>query len=455
MTIARPVPGPAAAYHFPRFGRSSLDNGVRILHAAVHRVPLVTVAVLLDNGAAAERADQRGVAAMSAAMLLEGTTGKSADEIVDAFEQLGASIDAAADWDATIVKLTVRSDRLETALSLLGEILLAPAFSERGFARVKAERLAAIEQIRADPGALAEEAVSRFVYSPGARYSGPVGGTSEDVERIGIGDIREFHARTCVPERATFVIVGDVSAELARSLVAGTFERWRSVSGESVPNPTPPDEVIASGRKVHVIRKPDAPQSEVRIAHRGLPRSHPDYFPVVVMNSLLGGLFSSRINLNLRERHGYTYGASSYFDWRRDSGPFVISTAVQSDVTSKAVAETLKEMDLMRSDRVMGDELSLATSYLAGVFPLRYETTASIASALANLAVFGLDDGYYDTYRDNILAVTADDVLEAARKHLDDSSMQLVIVGDAEALLPQLEQLQAGQLTVHAPNEVI
>ena len=454
--IARPVPGPAAEYHFPRFTRLSLDNGARIVHSAVHRLPLVTVVVILDNGAAAEPASNRGVAAMTAAMLLEGTEGKTADDIIDAFEQLGASIDAGADWDATIVKLTVRAERLDAAMELLGEILREPAFPDRGFARVKAERLAAIDQVKADPGALADEAVSRIVYSPRARYARPVGGATEDVEPMDVRDVREFHARTYAPARATFVVVGDVAEDAARSAVAKASRGWRSDTGESAATaPVSPDDPASSARATHLVRKPAAPQSEVRLAHRGLPRSHPDYFPAVVMNSLLGGLFSSRINLNLRERHGYTYGASSYFDWRRNTGPFVISTAVQSDVTSRAVAETLAEIARIKAEAVSEAELSLATSYLAGVFPLRYETTAAIASALANLVVFGLSDDYYDSYRENILSVTAETVLAAARNHLDERSMQLVVVGDADAIAPDLERLGIGPLTVHEPSEVI
>jgi zinc protease len=166
------------------------------------------------------------------------------------------------------------------------------------------------------------------------------------------------------------------------------------------------------------------------------------------MNAVLGGLFSSRINLNLREAHGYTYGASSYFDWRRQSGPFVISTAVQSEVTGAAISETLKEVDRMRSEEIAEDELSLATDYLEGVFPIRYETTGAIASALANMVTFGLPEDYYDTYRSNIGAVTTSDVLNAAKAHVKPDELQIVVVGNADVLKPQMEALSVGPLSV-------
>jgi zinc protease len=171
------------------------------------------------------------------------------------------------------------------------------------------------------------------------------------------------------------------------------------------------------------------------------------------MNALLGGLFSSRINLNLRERHGYTYGASSYFDWRREPGPFVISTAVQSEVSADAIRETLTEIDGMRSKEVPTDELSLATSYLEGVFPIRYETTSAIASALANIVTFGLPEDFYDTYREKIRGVSPQDVLMAAQTHVHPEKLQAVVVGDPNIIRAPLEKLEFGPVSVRFAAE--
>jgi zinc protease len=178
------------------------------------------------------------------------------------------------------------------------------------------------------------------------------------------------------------------------------------------------------------VAKADAPQSEVRVGHAGLSRSAPDYFDVLVMNAVLGGLFSSRINLNLREAHGYTYGAFSAFEWRRGAGPFVVHTAVKSDVTGEAVREILSEIDRMRHEEISPDELTLATSYLDGVFPIRYETTSAIAGALANLIIHGLPEGYYDQYRAHVRGVTTAGVLRAAQRHLHPDRLRIVVVGD-------------------------
>ena len=200
---------------------------------------------------------------------------------------------------------------------------------------------------------------------------------------------------------------------------------------------------------MHIVAKADAPQSELRIGHIGIPRNHPDFFAVNVMNAILGGLFNSRINLNLREVHGYTYGAFSVFDWRRQAGPFLVQTAVKSDITDAAAREVLTEIERIRADRVGDDELSLATSYLDGVFPIRFETTAAIAAALSVLVVHGLPDDYYERYRERVRGVTRDQILEAARRHLHPEALQLVVVGDPAVVHDRLAAMQFGPVSLY------
>jgi zinc protease len=214
--------------------------------------------------------------------------------------------------------------------------------------------------------------------------------------------------------------------------------------------PTIVDRPARLTRAVHIVPKADAPQSELRIGHVGLSRRHPDYFPVLVMNAVLGGLFSSRINLNLREVHAYTYGAFSGFEWRLGSGPFVVSSAVKTDVTADAAREVLTEIDRMRSESVKSDELSLATSYLAGVFPIRYETTDSIARAVAAATTYQLPPDYFDTYRDRVRSVDAADVIQVAERHLHPELLQLVAVGDPSVIRAPLDALELGETVIHS-----
>jgi zinc protease len=346
--------------------------------------------------------------------------------------------------------MTVLRDRLEQAFTIFSEVLMAPGFREPDISRLKAERLAERIQILAEPRGLADESFSRFIYDAGARYSKPMSGTANSVGRISQGDVAAFYEKGYVPEAVTLIIVGDAGVDEGFKLANKAFRGW---SGAKSSMRGRADIPARSERCVEVVARTEAAQSELRIGHVGVPRGHSDYFNIVVMNAVLGGLFSSRINLNLREAHGYTYGASSYYDWRRQSGPFVISTAVQSEVTAEAISESLKEIDRMRTETIGEEELTLATSYLDGVFPIRYETTASIASALANLVMFELPENYYDTYRSRITSVDVAGVLSAAQAHVHPESLQIVVVGNPEMVQSPIEALGLGPVLVNQAVE--
>lgn len=446
MDTPRPKPGPPRDYHFPRFERRTLANGMRLVVAPATKLPLATALLVFDAGASADPPGQEGLATLTARALLEGTAMMDGAELTERAERLGASLDASAGWDSAIVRLTALSTRLPTALALMGEVLKAPAFPAREVERLKAERLAEILQLRAEPRGLADEMFDHFAYDERSRYALPDGGTEASVGRLDREVTATFFGARYRPAGATLIIAGDISADDAERLASETFGSWR---GDAPAPAIIIDTARQRSRAVHIVAKSDAPQSELRIGHRGLPRTHPDYYDVVVMNALLGGLFSSRINLNLREAHAYTYGAFSDYDWRRQAGPFSVSTAVKTDVTDAAIREVLHEIDRMRAEAVSADELSLATSYLDGVFPIRFETTAAIASALATLVVYHLPDDYYDTYRARIRGVTSDRVLEAARRHVDPSALQIVVVGDPEVVRGPLTALGTGDVIVH------
>jgi len=378
--------------------------------------------------------------------LLEGTASSDGAELTEQFERLGASVDAHADWDAAAVTLTALSEHLPAAFDLLGEVIRTPAFRVREVERLKAERLAELLQLRTEPRGLADELFSRFLYRPTSRYARPEGGDERTVEGIDRDQLVTFYETRYVPGGTTVIVAGDINADRAEELTRHALGTWVGTTAARV---TADDRPAHSERGVHIIAKPDAPQSELRIGHVGIPRNHPDFFPVNVMNAVLGGLFNSRINLNLREAHGYTYGAFSGFEWRRQAGPFVVSTAVRSDITDAAASEVLKEIDRIRSEAVSPDELSLATSYLDGVFPIRFETTTSIAAALSVLVLHGLPEDYYDRYRSRVRAITTDQILDAAQRHLHPEALQMVIVGDPEVVRGPLERMQFGNVTVY------
>ena len=442
----RPAPGAPRPYRFPRFEKRSLSNGMRLVVAPVSKLPVVTVLLIIEAGATTDPAGRDGLAQLTARLLPEGTARSTGVEFAERLERLGASVDAHADWDVAVARVTVLTEHLDEAMELFGEMLRTPAFPEREVERLKKERLAELLQIKADPGALADMMFARFAYDPASRYSRPAGGATRDVQGMTRDDVVRFYEARYRPAGMTLVVAGDLTAARAEQVASTTFGDW---TGAPTGAATTSDAPARGSRAVHVIAKADAPQSELRVGHPGLPRNTPDYFPVVVMNAVLGGLFSSRINLNLREAHGYTYGAFSGFDWRRGAGPFVVDTAVKTAVTDAAAREILGEIDRMRAAEIKPEELSLATSYLDGVFPIRYETTDAIAAALANVFVYGLPEDYFDTYRERVRSVTAADVLAAARAHLHPERIQIVAVGDPAAIRGPMETLGVSPVTMY------
>jgi zinc protease len=442
----RPEPGAPREYHFPRFERRRLENGIQLIVAPVTKLPLATVAVLVDAGAVCDPSGREGTAQLVAKLLLEGSEKSDGAELTERFERLGASIDAQADWDAAAITLTTLSEHLPAALDLLGEVLRTPAFRVREVERLKAERMAELLQLRAEPRGLADELFSRFLYTESSRYARPEGGDEKTVDAIGREQILSFYEGRYLPGGITIIVAGDIDSARAEEMTRQAFGSWNEGGTTRV---TADDLPARRERAVHVIAKADAPQSELRIGHVGIPRKHPDFFPVNVMNAVLGGLFNSRINLNLREAHGYTYGAFSRFEWRRQAGPFVVSTAVRSDITNAAAHEVLLEIDRIRAQAITPSELSLATSYLDGVFPIRFETTSAIAGALAVLAVHGLEDDYYDQYRARVRAITTDQVLAAAQRYLHPDVLQLLVVGDPAAVRAPLEAMSFGPVALY------
>jgi len=439
MTIAtRPQPGAAREYHFPRFTARTLDNGITVIVAPVKKLPLVSVAAVIDATALGDPAGKEGLAELTAQSLKEGTTQRDGIQLALDLEKLGTSLESGADWDSTVASMTVLSEKLGSAFEIFSSVLRAPAMRDADIERLKAERLAERIQILDEPRGLADESFNRFIYASDARYSRPMSGSANSVSSITRDDVQAYYHRSYVPSATTIILAGDIGAGEGVDLVESALGNW---TGGTRQQNGLADRAARTTRASEIVSKPEAAQSEVRIGHVGVPRTHPDYFNIVVMNAVLGGLFSSRINLNLREQHGYTYGASSFFDWRRQAGPFTISTAVQSEVTADAISETLKEIERMRSEKISNEELTLATSYLQGVFPIRYETTSAIASALANMVTFGLPEDYYDTYRDNIGSVTEDDVLNAAREYVKTEELQISVVGNPELILQPMESV--------------
>ncbi|MEO6443856.1 MAG: pitrilysin family protein [Gemmatimonadaceae bacterium] len=443
----RPPAGSPRHYAFPDVERHELSNELTLHVASLKRLPAVTALFMVDAGAECDPVPKAGVAALTVEALSEGTRGHDADELASAFERLGGSLETDITWNRAECSTTVLTPRFAEALRLLGEVVTTPVFPAHDVDRLRDERLAELLQQRAEPRGLADDMFALLVHPPSHRYALPEGGDEHTVAPLSAEDVRSHHGLFYTPPCSALIVAGDVKAEEVRALAEDVFGRWR-VNGGSAPEI--PVCSAEETRGIHLVAKPDAPQSELRIGHLSVPRLHPDFYALIVMNSVLGGLFNSRINLNLREENAFTYGAFSMFDWKRFGSTWSVSTAVESHVTAAAVKEVLVEIDRMRQSRVDPAELSLAVDYLTGVFPIRFETTAAIADAIATREANGLERNYYDTYRERVAAVSADEVLSVAQRHLDPARLQIVAVSDAQAVRGSLEALHLGP--VHVRN---
>ena len=443
----RPSPGQVRPYRFPDTEEIALPNGLRVIVARMPRLPIVTVLALVDAGAVGDPEGREGAAALTARALAEGSGALDGAAIADRFEGLGTSFDASADWDSTVARVTVTPARLEAAFGLFAEVLRAPAFPAADVVRKRDERLDELAQLLAEPRGLADVRFTGTLFA-GARYGRPIGGHARSVQGLDADLLRAFHAAHYGPRTTTLFFVGDITLDAAVALVEREMGDWASEARAAQKAAVSAAPRERETRRTRIITKADAPQSELRVGHIGVARGHPDYLAIVVMNAILGGLFSSRINLNLRERHAFTYGASSGFDARRAAGPFVVSTAVKSEVTHRAVQEILREIDALREAPPSAAELSLATEYLAGVFPIRFETTAAVAGALAGAAVHGLGADWFRTYRDRVQAITEADVHRVAREQLDPARLLVLAVGDPAAIAAPLEAMGHGDFAV-------
>ncbi|MEN9507779.1 MAG: hypothetical protein RLZZ621_342 [Gemmatimonadota bacterium] len=446
--LPRPTGGTPRPYRFPSFETRILANGLRLIVAPMPAYPVVTTLAVIEAGATRDPRDREGLAQLATRALMEGTRDMDALALTMRLETLGTTLDTGADWDSAIVQLTALSSRVDDALAVLAEVLQHPAFPETELARLRAERLADLAQLRSEPRGLADVYFSRLLYEGTSRFARLAGGDEASVARLTGEAVHAYHRSYFQPNATALMMVGDVTIERAVALANQHFGGWE---GEAPPVTEPPAGQRHLEPRVHLVNKAGTSQSEIRVGHVALPRLHDDYFPMVVMNAILGGLFSSRLNLNLRERHAFTYGAHSAFDWRRAASPFEISTAVETAVTADALREILAEFRQIREQPVSETELSLAVSYLMGVFPIRFETTAEVAGGLANVEIFRLPSNYFDSYRERIAAVTVDEVFRVAQMHLDPSRLQVVICGDADVIRESVDALGIGPITIHEP----
>jgi zinc protease len=443
-----PPPGEIRPFHFPRFLRTRLTSGLEVLAARLSGLPLVSLEVVTPAGGQFDPEGKAGLAALSASLLDEGTTRRSAMEIASAAERLGGYLSSGADWDVGYVSAGLLAGYREAGFDLLQEVLLSPTFPEEEIERLCNQRLAEIVRRNQDPSSLADDRLYRAIYQ-GTAYANPLAGNEESIPRLDRNSVLAFYQSHYGLAGSQLIAVGDFDPEELLREAERLFGGSPGSGAAPPPNPEIRPAPLA-GISVHLVDRSGAAQTELRLGHAGVPRNHPDYVPLVVLNTLLGGKFTSRINLNLREQHGYTYGASSRFTPRLGPGPFTVSAAVETESAGAAAREVLAELRRVRENLVEPEEIEETVSYIVGVFPYTLQTVGDLAKRLETIAVFGLPDDYYDRYPERILAVTREKLLEVAQRHLDPDRIAVVAVGPVEELEPQFEGL--GPVSLAAPE---
>jgi predicted Zn-dependent peptidase len=451
---AAPKPGPPPALKLPAIQKRTLSNGLPVWIVELHKVPVVHVSLVVKAGSGADPRGKFGVAHLTAQMLDEGAGARDALQIADAVDYLGANLSTSSTFDATIVDLHVPVARLADGLPIMADVALKPTFPEKELQRVREELLTSILQAQDDPASLVQFAFPRLVFGPQHRYGTMSFGTAASLKSFTIADLKQFHAGQYVPSNAALIVTGDVTPASVMARLESAFGAWKGTAPSPAPVPQAPQ---LTSRKVYLIDKPGAAQSVIRIGWVGVPRSTPDYFALRVLNTVLGGAFTSRLNTNLREVHGYSYGASSSFDMRGSAGPFYAGAAVQTDKTAEALTEFFKELEGIRKP-IPADEIDKAKNYVALLLPRSFETTESMASSLAPAFIYNLPADFYVTFTDRVRAITPAEAQRVAEQYLQPDKFAVVVVGDLKVIEPgirALGMLSAGPIEKVAIEDVM
>ncbi len=429
-----PPSGPEPVFAFPEIRRRRLSNGLDAWTSVHGEVPLMSVLVLVRAGASFDPASRPGLAAITGDLLDEGCGDLDALALHETLGRLGAQLDTEVGADATLVGLTTLERSAVPSLTLLAEMIVRPTLDAADFDRVRDLRLNRLLQMREMPPAVAERLFTERLYGSHPYGHLPIG-SEASLRAMSVGEARGFHQQMYDPSRVTVIAVGNGSHDGLADAIEAAFGSWQAAnSGQSPADPaalpTPPGRA-----ELLIAPRVGAPQSELRMGHVALARNTSDYHVLVALNLVLGGQFVSRINNNLRERKGYTYGARTNFDFRRGRGPFALHASVQSDATADAVREALLELRAIRGDRpVTSQELELGRAPLTRGYPRGFETADQIGRAIAQIALYDLPDDYFTTFVPKVLALTPEDLTRAAATHIDPSRFLTVIVGDRDKM---------------------
>ena len=446
-----PTLGPPPSLRLPAITTRQLGNGLNIVVVEQHELPLADFILEMRTGGEADPANRAGTAALTAAMLNEGTTSRTALQIADQAAYLGVRVGAGSGWEQSTVSLHAPTAQLDSALALFADVALHPAFQSADLERIRKVRLTALQQQRDRGPVIADRAYAAALFGDQNPYGRPLSGTEGSIASISRDELMRFYTTYYRPNNATLLVVGDVKPDDVERRAQALFGGWTRGDIPAMPSS---NASAPKGATLILVDKPGAAQSSFRLGGIGAPRSTSDYFAIQVMNTILGGAFTSRLNNNLRETKGYTYGAGSGFGLRRNPGPFVASAEIVSAKTDSALIEFMKELRAIR-DTVPADELAKAKRYLQLGLPEDFETTGSIAGQMLPLITYGIPLDFYSSAVQNYGAVSQADVQRVARQYVDPDHLTMVIVGDRKSIEPGLRTLKPGTIVIRDVRDVL
>lgn len=433
-----PKAGPNPKLALPPIEKARLSNGLEVWMVKHSELPIVSMNMVFKTGAAAEPKGKDGVANMAATLIDDGTKTRSAEEITNQLQSIGANIGANSGWDSTNVTLQTVTANLDKALDIYADVITNPVFPSKETEGLRGRSLVGLQQQKSNANIIGNIAYARVLYGDHP-YGRQLNGNEKTIKDISRDDVVSFYDKVYRPNNAVLIVVGDAARATLIPKLEKAFGGWKS---GDVLTSTVPSAASMGKTGIYLVDRPGSAQSVVSIGQVGIDRANPDYFPVVVMNAVLGGGITSRISMNLRENKGYTYGAGSNWAFRKGAGPFAAGGDMQTAVTKEAVWEVMKELQDVRSGRpITQKELDYNKQSLIRRYPAGFETVGAISNQLSNLVVYGLPDTYFNDYIGKVNAVTLDDVNRVATKYLDPDKMAIVIVGDRKVVEGGLKEL--------------
>lgn len=437
-------------FRLPNSTEFYLESGLRVIYVLKENLPMIRLNLMINGGSKFDPEGKNGLSYLTALVLDEGADGMDALQLSDGFDLLGANFSLSADNDLINISLQTLSDKFESSLELFSKILLKPEFNKGDFEREKHKLVTRILQSMDEPEYLADQIFDRIILGKDNSYSSPVSGYQKTVQSIDIEEIKACYKRLFSPSNSTIIVVGNIQQEQLEKQLNKYLSGWIDIKDKTSISTSTAEQK----KKIYLYHKLGSVQAEIRVGHNSVKRNQKDYFPRLLLNTILGGQFTSRINLNLRERNGFTYGATSRFQYFKDVAFFEVSTSVGINNTVKALKEILFELENIKNG-ITDTELYFAKSSITKKFPLNFETYRQISTGIASKILFDLPDDYFQNYILNVNSVSQLQVNQAAKDFILSDKLSIVLIGDKNILLPKLKELSIEIAEVNFYGEII